>query len=109
MKILIKRNKRILGKENIIKFIYDVELEQDKMGFKNFDIGNEEELINSLLTNLTDEFFVKLNKPLYLALSIYFFSNIKKVNEISYENEDYVSIVNKKDILWFLILSDLYK
>ena len=99
MKLLIKRNKRILGKDNIIKFIYDVELEHDKMGFKNFDIGNEEELINSLLANLTEEFFVKLNKPLYLVLSIYFFSNIKNLNEISYENEDYISVVNKKDIL----------
>ena len=99
MKILIKRTKKILGKENIIKFIYNVELEQDKMGFKNFDIDTEEELINKLMFNLNDEFYQKLNKPLYLELSIYFFSNIKELNEISYENEDYVSIVNKKDIL----------
>ena len=99
MKILIKRNIKILGKENIIKFIYNVELEQNKMGFKNFDIGNEEELISVLLTNLNDEFFLKLNNPLYLALSIYFFSNIKGLNEISYENEDYISVVNRKDIL----------
>ena len=99
MKILIKKNIKILGRKNIIKFIYNVELEQNKMGFKNFDVANEEEIINELLTNLNDEFFLKLNKPLYLALSIYFFSNIKELSEISYENDDYVSIVNKKDIL----------
>ena len=57
MKILIKRNLKILGKENVIKFIYNVELEQDKMSFKNFDIGNEEELVSSLLANLKDDFF----------------------------------------------------
>ena len=99
MKILIKRTKKILGKENIIKFIYNVELEQDKMSFQDFDIDTEEELINKLLSNLNDEFYQKLNKPLYSELSIYFFSNIKELNEISYENEDYISIVNKKDIL----------
>ena len=99
MKILIKRNLKILGKENVIKFVYDVELEQDKMSFKNFDIGNEEELVNLLLTNLNDDFFLKLNKQLYLWLSNYFFSNIKNLYEISYENEDYISIVNRKDIL----------
>ena len=99
MKILIKRNIKILGKENIIKFIYNVELGKDKMSFKNFDIGNEEELVNSLLANLNDDFFLKLNKQLYLGLSNYFFSNIKNLYEISYENEDYISIVNRKDIL----------
>ena len=98
MQILIKRNIKILGKENIVKFIYNVELEQNRMGFKNFDMGNEEELISELITNLTDEFFLKINKPLYLALSIYFFSNIKKLDEISYENENYISIISKKDI-----------
>ena len=56
MKILIKRTKKILGKENIIKFIYNVELEQDKMSFQDFDIDTEEELINKLLSNLNDEF-----------------------------------------------------
>ena len=98
MQILIKRNIKILGKENIVKFIYNVELEQNRMGFKNFDMGNEEELISELITNLNDEFFLKINKPLYLALSIYFFSNIKKLDEISYENENYISIISKKDI-----------
>ena len=98
MQILIKRNIKILGKENIVKFIYNVELEQNRMGFKNFDMGNEEELISELITNLTDEFFLKINKPLYLALSIYFFSNIKKLDKISYENENYISIISKKDI-----------
>ena len=41
--------------ENIIHFIYNVELDSCKMGFKDFDINDEEKIIDSILF-----FFIKL-------------------------------------------------
>ena len=97
MKIILKRKLNILGEENLIKFIYDVELENDKQSFKNFDIGNEEELIDYLLKNdILSKF--DSHKPIYYSLSIYFFSKINNLNEISYENTKMVSHISRKEV-----------
>ena len=97
MKIILKRKLKILGEENLIKFIYNIELENDNQSFKNFDIGNEEELIDYLLKN---DILSKLDshKPIYYSLSIYFFSKINNLNEISYENTKMISHINRKEI-----------
>ena len=97
MKIILKRKLNILGEENLIKFIFDVKLENDKQSFKNFDIGNEEELIDSLLN---DDILSKLNshKPIDYSLSVYFFSKINNLNEISYENTKMISHINREEI-----------
>ena len=55
MQIQIKRTIKMLEIENIIHFIYNVELDSCKMGFKDFDINDEEKIIDSILF-----FFIKL-------------------------------------------------
>lgn len=39
MKYIIKRNIDLFGKENIIKFEYNVHLNKTKNGFEDFDNG----------------------------------------------------------------------
>lgn len=42
----------MFGKTNIIKFGYNVKINNNGNGFENFDIGNEEIIINNLLNSL---------------------------------------------------------
>lgn len=51
MKYIIKKNINLFGKTNIIKFGYNVKINNSKNGFENFDIGSEEIIINNLLKN----------------------------------------------------------
>lgn len=101
MVFIIKRHIKLLNNENIINFIYNLDIKSNKMGFENFDIGNEEELIDELLKPLNNEFLRHLDekRPLYIALSVYFFTNLKNLKEISYENNKHISIVKKGEII----------
>lgn len=62
MKYIIKRNINLFGKINIIKFGYNVKINNSKNGFETFDIGNEEIIISNLLKSLNQETINKLNK-----------------------------------------------
>jgi hypothetical protein len=90
----------MLGIDNAINFIYNVELDSHKMGFKEFDINDEEEIIDSILNRLDNNVLIKLNedKPLYVSLSKLFFSKIKKLESIEYENLKHISIINREDL-----------
>ena len=72
MKYIIKRNIDLFSKENIIKFEYNVQLNKAKNGFEDFDIDNEEIMIDELLTKLDIDTIRKLDKvkPLYVSLSV---------------------------------------
>lgn len=52
MKYIIKKSINLFGKTNIIKFGYNVKINNNGNGFENFDIGNEEIIINNLLNSL---------------------------------------------------------
>ena len=41
MKYKIKRNLSLSGNDTIIKFEYNVKINNSRNGFENFDIGNE--------------------------------------------------------------------
>ena len=86
--------------DNVIHFIYNVDLDSNKMGFKKFDINDEEEIIDSILNKLDNNALINLNedKPLYISLSQLFFSKIKKLDSIEYENLKHISIINREDL-----------
>ena len=75
MKYIIKRKINLFGKINIIKFGYNVKINNNGNGFENFDIGHEEIIISNLLKSLNQETINKLNEknPIYISLSKYFF------------------------------------
>ena len=100
MKYIIKRNFNLFGKENIIKFEYNVHLNKTKNGFEDFDIDNEEIMINDLLTKLDTDKIRKLDevKPLYVSLSNYFFERLEKLYAIEYETLDAVSKIFREDL-----------
>lgn len=100
MKYIIKRNINLFGKNNIIKFGYDVKINNNENGFENFDIGNEEIIINSLLKTLNPETINKLNEknPIYISLSKYFFDNDKKLSEIEFESDIAISRIMREDL-----------
>lgn len=102
MTFKIKRKKTILDKENLILFGYDVKLDIINGGFTNFDIGNEEELIDSVLEEINDSVLDSNNinrRPYYITLSIILFSKLNNVTSIEYITDNYVSIVNREDIV----------
>lgn len=103
MKYIIKRNINLFGKNNIVKFEYDVKLNKTNNGFENFDIGNEESLIDSLLANLNDETISSLNKisPIYISLANYIFNNLTNLCGIEYETSDTVSKILRDDLSGF--------
>ena len=70
MEYIIKRKLNLFGVTNIIKFYYNVKITENK--FENFDIGNEEELIDELINNLD------IKNTSYFLISQYFFKKIKK-------------------------------
>jgi len=100
MKYIVKRNINLFGKDNIIKFGYNVKINSSKNGFENFDIGNEEIMIDSLLTKLDVETISKLNEvnPIYISLSDYFFSNLTKLCAIEYETNSTISRITRQDL-----------
>ncbi|NMA51012.1 MAG: hypothetical protein GX951_04100 [Mollicutes bacterium] len=100
MKYIIKRNINLFGKTNIIKFGYNVKINNNGNGFENFDIGNEEIIINDLLKPLNQETINKLNEinPIYVSLSKYFFDNNKKLTFIEYENDIAISRISRDDL-----------
>lgn len=102
MTFKIKRKKTILDKENLILFGYDVKLDTINGGFTNFDIGNEEELIDSVLEGINDSILNSkdINKrPYYITLSIILFSKLNNLTSIEYITDNYDSIVNREDIV----------
>ena len=100
MKYIIKRNINLFGKINIIKFGYNVKINNNGNGFENFDIGNEEIIISNLLKPLNQETINKLNEknPIYISLSKYFFDNNKKLSAIEYENDMAISRITRDDL-----------
>ena len=100
MKYIIKRKINLFGKINIIKFGYNVKINNNGNGFENFDIGNEEIIISNLLKSLNQETINKLNEknPIYISLSKYFFDNNKKLSAIEYENDVAISRITREDL-----------
>ena len=100
MKYIIKRNINLFGKINIIKFGYNVKINNSENGFENFDIGNEEIIINDLLKPLNQDTINRLNEinPIYISLSKYFFDNNKKLSAIEYENDVAISRITREDL-----------
>lgn len=100
MKYIIKRNINLFEKFNIIKFGYDVIINNNSNGFENFDIRNEEIIISKLLKSLNQETINKLNEknPIYISLSKYFFDNNKKLSVIEYENDVAISKITRDDL-----------
>ena len=100
MKYIIKRNINLFGKTNVIKFGYNVKINNNGNGFENFDIGNEEIIISNLLKSLNQETINKLNEknPIYISLSKYFFDNNKKLSAIEYENDMAISRITRDDL-----------
>lgn len=100
MKYIIKRNINLFGRYNIIKFGYDVKINNNKNGFENFDIGNEEIKIDRLLKTLDDNTINELNKvnPIYISLSVYFFDNLTKLETIEYETSNTISKISRQDL-----------
>lgn len=100
MKYIMKRNIDLFGKINIIKFGYNVKINSNGNGFENFDIGNEEIIINNLLKSLNQETINKLNEmnSIYISLSKYFFDNTKKLSAIEYENDIAISRITREDL-----------
>ncbi len=100
MKYIVKRNVNLFGKDNIIKFCYNVKINNSKNGFENFEIGNEEIMIDDLLEKLDDEAIINLNKvnPIYISLSNYFFSNLTKLCAIEYETNSTISRITRQDL-----------
>lgn len=100
MKYIIKRNINLFGTPNIIKFSYNVKINNNGNGFENFDIGNEEIIINDLLKHLNQETINKLNEvnPIYVSLSKYFFDNNVRLSAIEYENDTTISRVTREDL-----------
>lgn len=99
MKYIIKKKIKLFNEDNIIKFCYQVKLNENLDGFINFDLDNEKILIDNLLEKIDDELINKLSvKLIYIALSLYFFTNIKNLFEIEYETGDSISKITKKDL-----------
>lgn len=100
MRYIIKRKIDLFGEKNTIKFEYFLKINSSKNGLENFDIGNEEILIDSLLTRLNEEVLINLNKedPIYLSLSSYFFDNIEKLCAIEYETFSFSSRIERQDL-----------
>ena len=101
MKYIIKRNIDLFGKSNTIRFGYNVKLNNNKNGFGNFDIGNEEILINNLLKKIDDKIIKDLNKinPIYISLSNYLFANLPKLYSLEYETNDTVAKIKRQDFI----------
>ncbi len=100
MKYKIKRNLSLSGNDTIIKFEYNVKINNSRNGFENFDIGNEEIIIDNLLKKLNNETILKLNEinPIYISMSNYFFNNLTKLSAIEYETLSSISRIERQDL-----------
>lgn len=100
MKYIIKKNLNLFGNDNIIKFEYNVSINNTKNGFEKFDIGNEEIIINNLLRKLNNETVSKLNEisPIYISMSDYFFNNLTNLCAIEYETVSTASRIERQDL-----------
>lgn len=93
MQYIIKRNINLLKKDNIIKFCFNIKFNKNKNGFKNFDINNQEIIIDNLLNKINKEY-----KDSYMLVSKYFFDNIKELYFIEYENDLVIFKISRKDL-----------
>ena len=86
MQYMIKRNINLFGELNVIKFGYNVTINNSKNGFENFDIDNESINLDNLLKKLDEQTITKLNNlnPIYISLSDYFFRCLSKLSFIEY-------------------------
>ena len=101
MTFKIKRQKNFFNKENSIFFVYDARLNVINGVFDNFDIGNEEELIDSILKEINDDMLKQnnsSNRPYYITLSIILFSQLQNIVSIEYVTDNYVSIISRDEI-----------
>ena len=98
---IIKRNIDIFGKNNTIKFNYEVKINKSKNGFIDFDITNEEINIDKLLLTLNEETLKKLNEvyPVYISLSKYIFDNNKNICAIEYETNKFSSKISRDEFI----------
>ncbi len=94
MQYMIKRNINLFGELNVIKFGYNVTINNSKNGFENFDIDNES-------INLDEQTITKLNNlnPIYISLSDYFFRSLSKLSFIEYETIETMSRIERKDLI----------
>lgn len=54
MKYIIKRKINLFNQETNLKYCYSVKINKTKNGFENFDIKNEEIIIDKLINDLED-------------------------------------------------------
>lgn len=101
MQYIIKKNINLFGELNVIKFGYDVKINNSKNGFENFDIDNESINLDNLLKKLNEQTISELNKlnPIYISLSDYFFKNLSKLSFIEYETIETISRIERKDLI----------
>lgn len=101
MQYIIKKNINLFGELNVIKFGYDVKINNSKNGFENFDIGNESINLDNLFKKLNEQTISELNKlnPIYISLSDYFFKNLSKLSFIEYETIETISRIERKDLI----------
>ena len=101
MQYIIKKNINLFGELNVIKFGYDVKINNSKNGFENFDICNESINLDNLFKKLNEQTISELNKlnPIYISLSDYFFKNLSKLSFIEYETIETISRIERKDLI----------
>ncbi len=101
MQYIIKKNINLFGELNVIKFGYDVKINNSKNGFENFDIGNESINLDNLFKKLNEQTISELNNlnPIYISLSDYFFKNLSKLSFIEYETIETISRIERKDLI----------
>ncbi len=101
MQYIIKKNINLFGELNVIKFGYNVKINNSKNGFENFDIGNESINLDNLLKKLDEQTIIKLNNlnPIYISLSDYFFKSLSKLSFIEYETIETISRIERKDLI----------
>ena len=101
MQYMIKRNINLFGELNVIKFGYNVTINNSKNGFENFDIDNESINLDNLLKKLDEQTITKLNNlnPIYISLSDYFLRSLSKLSFIEYETIETMSRIERKDLI----------
>ncbi|MEG0022328.1 MAG: hypothetical protein RSB77_03980 [Bacilli bacterium] len=99
MEIIFTKNKKITNLNNKIYFYFEVQFNENKNGFINFDINNEQKEIEEVLEKIDNgNIIVDSNYPVLYSLSKIFFENFHSLSKIKYENESMISIINRSDI-----------
>ena len=98
--IKIKKEKKLLSLQTSLKFVYTIEYNTEKKQFENFDLGNEIEKIETILSSLNEEKIQQLNNnnQIYLSLTTLFFKELPKLNEIEFENNIMISQIKRSDL-----------